>query len=113
MIGLAPRQKATGITYLAHAVGAGKSITMAITVMKQHRLGLVATAMLVVPGHCLARAAREFWRSTPRPISSSQTRQLWQGQAAPLYRYKGCLRTGFVPTEIRIRFAWAMGTSSL
>ena len=28
--------------------------------MEQRRLGLIAKAMLVVPGHCLAQAAREF-----------------------------------------------------
>ena len=47
-------------TYLAHAVGAGKTMTMAAAVMEQRRLGLIAKAMLVVPGHCLAQAAREF-----------------------------------------------------
>jgi N12 class adenine-specific DNA methylase len=51
---------ATGSTYLAHAVGAGKTMTMAAAVMEQRRLGLIAKAMLVVPGHCLAQAAREF-----------------------------------------------------
>ncbi|MGY3614014.1 adenine-specific DNA methylase [Bradyrhizobium sp. USDA 10063] len=49
-----------GSTYLAHAVGAGKTMTMAAAIMEQHRLGLIAKAMLVVPGHCLAQAAREF-----------------------------------------------------
>ena len=50
----------TGSTYLAHAVGAGKTMTFASAVMEQRRLGLIAKAMLVVPGHCLAQAAREF-----------------------------------------------------
>lgn len=49
-----------GATYLAHAVGAGKTMTMAAAVMEQKRLGLIAKAMMVVPGHCLAQAAREF-----------------------------------------------------
>ena len=49
-----------GSTYLAHAVGAGKTMTMAAAVMEQKRLGLIAKAMMVVPGHCLAQAAREF-----------------------------------------------------
>jgi len=49
-----------GSTYLAHAVGAGKTMTMAAAVMEQKRLGLIAKAMIVVPGHCLAQAAREF-----------------------------------------------------
>ncbi|NRP21911.1 hypothetical protein LPJGGPFB_05170 [Ensifer adhaerens] len=51
---------ADGSTYLAHAVGAGKTITMAAAIMEQRRLGLIAKAVLVVPGHCLAQAAREF-----------------------------------------------------
>ena len=51
---------ADGSAYLAHAVGAGKTMTMAAAIMEQRRLGLIAKAMLVVPGHCLAQAAREF-----------------------------------------------------
>lgn len=54
------RVVAAGSTYLAHAVGAGKTMTMAAAIMEQRRLGLVAKAMLVVPGHCLAQVAREF-----------------------------------------------------
>ncbi|PWI49873.1 lactate dehydrogenase [Rhizobium phaseoli] len=50
----------SGATYLAHAVGAGKTLTMAAAIMEQRRLGLINKAMLVVPGHCLAQAAREF-----------------------------------------------------
>ncbi|GEO86733.1 MULTISPECIES: helicase-related protein [Alphaproteobacteria] len=49
-----------GATYLAHAVGAGKTLTMAAAIIEQRRLGLISKAMLVVPGHCLAQAAREF-----------------------------------------------------
>jgi len=49
-----------GATYLAHAVGAGKTMTMAAAIMEQRRLGLIAKAMLTVPGHCLAQVAREF-----------------------------------------------------
>ncbi|PZR94748.1 MAG: lactate dehydrogenase [Stutzerimonas stutzeri] len=51
---------AAGSTYLAHAVGAGKTMTFVAAIMEQRRLGLIAKAMLVVPGHCLAQAAREF-----------------------------------------------------
>lgn len=50
----------SGATYLAHAVGAGKTLIMAAAIMEQRRLGLINKAMLVVPGHCLAQAAREF-----------------------------------------------------
>jgi N12 class adenine-specific DNA methylase len=49
-----------GATYMAHAVGAGKTFSMAAAVMEQKRLGLIAKAMMVVPGHCLAQASREF-----------------------------------------------------
>ena len=51
---------ASGSTYIAHAVGAGKTLSMAAAIMEQRRLGLINKAMLVVPGHCLAQAAREF-----------------------------------------------------
>jgi N12 class adenine-specific DNA methylase/adenine-specific DNA methylase len=54
------RIMSAGATYLAHAVGAGKTMTIAAAIMEQRRLGLIAKAMLVVPGHCLAQAAREF-----------------------------------------------------
>ena len=33
---------------------------MAAAIMEQRRLGLVTKAMMVVPGHCLAQASREF-----------------------------------------------------
>jgi N12 class adenine-specific DNA methylase/adenine-specific DNA methylase len=49
-----------GSTYIAHAVGAGKTLSMAAAIMEQKRLGFINKAMLVVPGHCLAQAAREF-----------------------------------------------------
>jgi N12 class adenine-specific DNA methylase/adenine-specific DNA methylase len=50
----------SGSSYVAHAVGAGKTLSIAAAVMEQRRLGLINKAMLVVPGHCLAQAAREF-----------------------------------------------------
>ena len=49
-----------GSTYIAHAVGAGKTFSMAAAVMEQKRLSLITKAMMVVPGHCLAQASREF-----------------------------------------------------
>ncbi|MBB2164558.1 DEAD/DEAH box helicase family protein [Gluconacetobacter sp. 1b LMG 1731] len=51
---------ATGGTYIAHAVGSGKTFSMCAAVMEQRRLGLISKAMIVVPGHCLAQMAREF-----------------------------------------------------
>jgi len=50
----------SGSTYLAHAVGAGKTLTKVAAVMEQRRLGLIAKAMITVPGHCLGQFAREF-----------------------------------------------------
>ena len=55
----------SGSTYMAHAVGAGKTYSMAAAVMEQKRLGLISKAMLVVPGHCLAQASREFLQLYP------------------------------------------------
>lgn len=49
-----------GSTYIAHAVGAGKTFSMAAAIMEQKRLGLITKGMMVVPGHCLAQASREF-----------------------------------------------------
>jgi N12 class adenine-specific DNA methylase len=54
-----------GSTYMAHAVGAGKTFSMAAAIMEQKRLALITKAMLVVPGHCLAQAAREFLQLYP------------------------------------------------
>ena len=33
--------------------------------MEQKRLGLITNAMMVVPGHCLAQASREFLQLYP------------------------------------------------
>ena len=38
---------------------------MAAAVMEQKRLGLITKAMMVVPGHCLAQASREFLQLYP------------------------------------------------
>ena len=54
-----------GSTYVAHAVGSGKTFSMAAAVMEERRLGLVRKAILVVPGHCLAQASREFLQLYP------------------------------------------------
>lgn len=59
------RVVSAGATYIAHAVGAGKTFSMAAAVMEQKRLGLIAKAMMVVPGHCLAQASREFLQLYP------------------------------------------------
>ena len=56
---------AGGSTYIAHAVGAGKTYAIAGAIMEQKRLGLISKAMLVVPGHCLAQVSREFLQLYP------------------------------------------------
>lgn len=51
---------ASGTTYVAHSVGAGKTFSLCAAVMEQRRLGLVNKPMIAVPNHCLAQIAREF-----------------------------------------------------
>ena len=53
------------LTYIAHTVGAGKPSPSPAAIMEQKRLGLISKAMLVVPGHCLAQASREFLQLYP------------------------------------------------
>ncbi len=72
VIRLNPHQKrvawrivSAGNTYIAHAVGAGKTFAICAAIMEQKRLGLISKAMLVVPGHCLAQAACEFLQLYP------------------------------------------------
>src|SRR5262249_17936322 len=52
-------------TLLAHAVGAGKTFTMAATGMKLKQSGLVKKPMFVVPNHMLEQFAREFMQLYP------------------------------------------------
>lgn len=54
------RQIQTGNTYLAHAVGAGKTIEMIAGGMEQRRLGLIRKPAYVVPNHMLEQFANEF-----------------------------------------------------
>ncbi len=55
----------TGNTYLAHAVGAGKTLEMIVSGMEQKRLGLISKPMYVVPGHMLKQFASEFLEAYP------------------------------------------------
>lgn len=50
----------TGNTYLAHAVGSGKTFQMVISAMEQKRLGLIKKPMMVVPNHMLKQFASEW-----------------------------------------------------
>ena len=54
-----------GDTYLAHAVGAGKTMEMIAAGMEERRLGLVQKPMYVVPNHMLAQFSREFLELYP------------------------------------------------
>ena len=54
-----------GNTLLAHAVGAGKTFTMAATGMKLKQAGLVKKPMFVVPNHMLEQFSREFMQLYP------------------------------------------------
>jgi N12 class adenine-specific DNA methylase len=71
-ITLRPHQKdavwrgmSSGNTLLAHAVGAGKTFTMAATGMKMKQAGLIKKPMYVVPNHLLEQFAREFMQLYP------------------------------------------------
>jgi len=59
------RQIQTGNTYLAHAVGAGKTIEMIAGAMEQKRLGLIKKPMFVVPNHMLEQFSNEFMELYP------------------------------------------------
>ncbi len=59
------RGMSAGNTLLAHAVGAGKTYTMAATGMKMKQAGLIKKPMYVVPNHLLEQFAREFMQLYP------------------------------------------------
>jgi N12 class adenine-specific DNA methylase len=59
------RGMSSGNTLLAHAVGAGKTFTMAATGMKMKQAGLIKKAMYVVPNHLLEQFSREFMQLYP------------------------------------------------
>jgi N12 class adenine-specific DNA methylase len=55
----------SGDTYLAHAVGAGKTMEMIAAGMEQRRLGLIRKPMYVVPNHMLEQFSNEFMETYP------------------------------------------------
>src|SRR5205823_12512003 len=59
------RGMSAGNTLLAHAVGAGKTYTMAATGMKMKQAGVIHKPMYVVPNHLLEQFAREFMQLYP------------------------------------------------
>ena len=59
------RGMSSGNTLVGHAVGGGKTFTMAATGMKMKQAGLVKKPMFVVPNHMLEQFAREFMQLYP------------------------------------------------
>src|SRR5260221_1994727 len=59
------RGMSSGNTLLAHAVGAGKTFTMAATGMKMKQAGLLKKPMYVVPNHLLVQFGREVMQLYP------------------------------------------------
>jgi len=59
------RGMSSGNTLLAHAVGAGKTFTMAATGMKMKQAGLTKKPVFVVPNHMLEQFGREFMQLYP------------------------------------------------
>lgn len=55
----------TGNVYLAHAVGAGKTLEMIVSGMEQRRLGLIQRPMYAVPNHMLRQFSSEFQDAYP------------------------------------------------
>ncbi len=55
----------SGNTYLAHAVGSGKTWEMVISAMEQKRLGMISKPMMVVPNHMLQQFAQEWLQLYP------------------------------------------------
>lgn len=55
----------SGDTYMAHAVGAGKTSAMIGAGMEMRRLGLVKKPMYVVPNHMLGQFTKEFYEQYP------------------------------------------------
>jgi len=55
----------SGNTYMAHAVGAGKTSAMIGAGMEMKRLGLVNKPMYAVPNHMLGQFTKEFYEQYP------------------------------------------------
>ena len=59
------RALASPATLCAHAVGAGKTRSMALLAMTARRLGLARKPLVAVPAHLLEQTAREFRQAYP------------------------------------------------
>ena len=97
---------AAGSTYIAHAVGAGKTFSIAAAIMEQKRLGLISKAMLVVPGHCLAQASREFLQLYPtaRILVADETNFVKEKRARFLARAATANWDAIIITHSAFRF---------
>ncbi len=100
------RTIAAGSCYIAHAVGAGKTFSIAAAIMEQKRLGLIAKAMLVVPGHCLAQASREFLQLYPtaRILVADETNFVKEKRARFLARAATARWDAIIITHAAFRF---------
>lgn len=54
-----------GTTYLAHAVGAGKTLVQVVAAMELRRLGRIRRPVFAVPNHMLSQFAAEFMQAFP------------------------------------------------
>src|SRR5262249_40244777 len=92
--------------YIAHTVGAGKTFSIAAAIMEQKRLGLVTKAMWVVPGHCLAQAAREFLQLYPtaRILVADETNFAKEKRARFLARAATAQWDAIIITHLAFRF---------
>ncbi|MDA8248133.1 MAG: helicase-related protein, partial [Rhodospirillales bacterium] len=97
---------AAGSSYIAHAVGAGKTFSIAAAIMEQKRLGLISKAMLVVPGHCLAQASREFLLLYPtaRILVADETNFVKEKRARFLARAATATWDAIIITHAAFRF---------
>ena len=102
VVGFYPHQKnvvwriiAAGSTYIAHAVGAGKTFTMIAAIMEQRRLGLIRKAMVrgawPLPGAVQPRVPAAL---PERPHPGRRRDQLRQGEARPVPRPRRDRRVG-------------------
>jgi N12 class adenine-specific DNA methylase/adenine-specific DNA methylase len=100
------RTISAGSTYIAHAVGSGKTFSIAAAIMEQRRLGLVKKAMLVVPGHCLAQQSREFLMLYPtaRILVADETNFVKEKRARFLARAATACWDAIIITHAAFRF---------
>ena len=79
--------------------------------MEQKRLGLISKAMLVVPGHCLAQASREFLQLYPtaRILVADETNFVKEKRARFLARAATANWDAIIITHSAFRFIAGAG----